>query len=188
VLITSGGVSMGAYDVVKEALSELGGVEFTRVAMQPGKPQGFGHLGDAVPIFCLPGNPVSSIVSFEAFVRPAIRKLLGKRQLERSTVQAVALEGAKSPRGIRQYLWAENNKTLLYLQDADGDENWHVFGVDLDSGSVRDYTAFQGIQARVTATDPGSVRDFHAFARQTGNELLEHGENDGAFWFVLKRR
>jgi molybdopterin molybdotransferase len=103
VLVTTGGVSMGAYDVVKEALTELGTVEFSRIAMQPGKPQGFGHIGSKVPIFCLPGNPVSSIVSFEAFVRPAIRKLLGKRQLERSTVQAIALEGAKSPRGIRQY-------------------------------------------------------------------------------------
>jgi molybdopterin molybdotransferase len=103
VLITTGGVSMGAFDVVKEALSELGTVEFTRVAMQPGKPQGFGHLGNKVPIFCLPGNPVSSLVSFEAFVRPAIRKLLGKRQLQRATVQAMALESAKSPPGIRQY-------------------------------------------------------------------------------------
>ncbi len=103
VLITTGGVSMGAFDVVKEALSELGTVEFTRVAMQPGKPQGFGHLGDKVPIFCLPGNPVSSLVSFEAFVRPAIRKMLGKRSLQRATVQAVALEGAPSPRGVRQY-------------------------------------------------------------------------------------
>ena len=80
ILVTSGGVSMGAFDVVKEALSEIGTVEFSRVAMQPGKPQGFGHLGDKVPIFCLPGNPVSSLISFEAFVRPAIRKLLGKRQ------------------------------------------------------------------------------------------------------------
>ena len=103
VLVTSGGVSMGAFDVVKEALSELGTVEFTKVAMQPGKPQGFGHLGNKVPIFCLPGNPVSSLVSFEAFVRPAIRKLLGKRSLQRATVQAVALEGAKSPHGVRQY-------------------------------------------------------------------------------------
>jgi molybdopterin molybdotransferase len=103
VLITTGGVSMGAFDVVKEALSELGTVDFTRVAMQPGKPQGFGHLGDKVPIFCLPGNPVSSLVSFEAFVRPAIRKMLGKRSLQRATVQAVALESAKSPAGIRQY-------------------------------------------------------------------------------------
>ncbi|MDT4926024.1 MAG: molybdopterin molybdotransferase [Pseudonocardiales bacterium] len=103
VLVTSGGVSMGAFDVVKEALTELGTVEFTRVAMQPGKPQGFGHIGGTVPIFCLPGNPVSSLVSFEAFVRPAIRKMLGKRSLQRATVQAVALEGAKSPHGVRQY-------------------------------------------------------------------------------------
>ena len=57
-----------------------------------------------MPIFCLPGNPVSSLVSFEAFVRPAIRKLLGKRSLQRATVQATALEGANQPaRGIRQY-------------------------------------------------------------------------------------
>jgi molybdopterin molybdotransferase len=103
VLVTTGGVSMGAYDVVKEALSELGTVEFTQVAMQPGKPQGFGHLGDRTPIFCLPGNPVSSLVSFEAFVRPAIRKLLGKRSLQRSTVTAVALEATTSARGVRQF-------------------------------------------------------------------------------------
>ncbi|WAX55804.1 molybdopterin molybdotransferase MoeA [Jatrophihabitans cynanchi] len=103
VLVTTGGVSMGAFDIVKQALSELGTVEFTRIAMQPGKPQGFGHLGDRVPIFCLPGNPVSALVSFEAFVRPAIRKLLGKRNLQRATVQAVALERVDSPAGIRQY-------------------------------------------------------------------------------------
>jgi molybdopterin molybdotransferase len=103
VMITTGGVSMGAFDVVKQALSELGTVEFTRVAMQPGKPQGFGHIGNSVPIFCLPGNPVSALVSFEAFVRPAIRKLLGKRTYHRATVQATALEGASSPPGIRQY-------------------------------------------------------------------------------------
>ncbi|MFN2517734.1 MAG: gephyrin-like molybdotransferase Glp [Jatrophihabitantaceae bacterium] len=103
ILITTGGVSMGAFDVVKEALSDLGTVEFTRVAMQPGKPQGFGHLGNRVPIFCLPGNPVSALVSFEVFVRPAIRKLLGKRNLHRATVQAVALERAESPEGRRQY-------------------------------------------------------------------------------------
>lgn len=103
VLITTGGVSMGAFDIVKEALSEIGTVEFTRVAMQPGRPQGFGHLGNKVPIFCLPGTPVSSLVSFEAFVRPAIRKLLGKRSLHRASVQATALESAKSPAGIRQY-------------------------------------------------------------------------------------
>jgi molybdopterin molybdotransferase len=102
-LVTTGGVSMGAFDVVKQALSELGTVDFTRVAMQPGKPQGFGHLGNRVPIFCLPGNPVSALVSFEVFVRPAIRKLLGKRNLHRATVQAAALERIVSPDGVRQY-------------------------------------------------------------------------------------
>jgi molybdopterin molybdotransferase len=103
VLITSGGVSMGAFDIVKQALSEIGTVEFTKVAMQPGKPQGFGHLGDNVPIFCLPGNPVSALVSFEAFVRPAIRKLLGKRSIHRTTVRASALERIQSPLGVRQF-------------------------------------------------------------------------------------
>ena len=103
ILVTTGGVSMGAFDVVKQALSELGTVEFNQVAMQPGKPQGFGHLGNRVPIFCLPGNPVSALVSFEAFVRPAIRKLLGKRTLGRATVQAAALERMESPAGIRQF-------------------------------------------------------------------------------------
>jgi molybdopterin molybdotransferase len=102
-LITTGGVSLGAFDVVRQALTELRTVDFTSVAMQPGEAQGFGHLGDRVPIFCLPGNPVSALVSFEVFVRPAIRKLLGKRNLQRATVQAVALERVDSPAGIRQY-------------------------------------------------------------------------------------
>ena len=104
VLITTGGVSMGAFDIVKQALSEVGTVDFCQVAMQPGMPQGFGHLGgNKVPIFCLPGNPVSALVSFEAFVRPAIRKLLGKRQINRATVQAIALEPVTSIAGLRQY-------------------------------------------------------------------------------------
>ncbi|MCU1688403.1 MAG: molybdopterin molybdochelatase [Pseudonocardiales bacterium] len=117
IIITTGGVSMGAYDVVKEALGGIGSVRFTRVAMQPGMPQGYGHLGEGeheTPIFCLPGNPVSSIVSFEAFVRPAIRKLLGKRNLHRASVQAIALERMDSPAGKRQY-----RRGLLH-READG--------------------------------------------------------------------
>ncbi|MDQ1743005.1 MAG: molybdopterin molybdotransferase [Pseudonocardiales bacterium] len=103
-IITSGGVSMGAFDIVKEALGQLGTVEFTQVAMQPGSPQGFGTLGrERTPIFCLPGNPVSSLVSFEVFVRPAIRKLLGKRNVHRQTIQAMALERIDSPEGKRQF-------------------------------------------------------------------------------------
>ena len=61
---------------------------------------------------------------------------------------------ADKKRGIRQYFWARNNRTLLYLQDSDGDENFHVYGVDLASGNVRDYTPFQGVRADVTDLNP----------------------------------
>ena len=78
VVITSGGVSQGDYDVVKAALAPQG-VWFGPVAMQPGKPQGYGRVGeDRVPIFTLPGNPVSAYISFHVFVLPALRKLMGK--------------------------------------------------------------------------------------------------------------
>jgi molybdopterin molybdotransferase len=104
VIITSGGVGLGAFDIVREALNQLGTVEFTTIAMEPGMPQGFGYLGrEKTPIFCLPGDPVSSLVSFELFVRPAIRKLLGKRNVQRQTLQAIALERMESPDGLRQY-------------------------------------------------------------------------------------
>jgi dipeptidyl aminopeptidase/acylaminoacyl peptidase len=61
---------------------------------------------------------------------------------------------ADKKRGIRRYFWAEDNKTILYLQDVDGDENWHIYGADLSSGNVRDYTPFQGVRADIVATDP----------------------------------
>lgn len=110
-IVTSGGVSVGAYDVVKEALGEFGGaaggVEFRRLAMQPGKPQGFGLIGEArVPLLALPGNPVSSYVSFELFVRPALRVLAGREELHRPRVRArLAASGPlSSPAGRRQFL------------------------------------------------------------------------------------
>jgi molybdopterin molybdotransferase len=101
-VITSGGVSAGAYDVVKGVLSKLGTVEFTGVAMNPGKPQGFGRIGD-VPIFTLPGNPVSSYVSFEVFVRPAIRRLRGITPERMPLRNAVLTEPMTSPADKRQY-------------------------------------------------------------------------------------
>ncbi|PSL04604.1 molybdopterin molybdochelatase [Haloactinopolyspora alba] len=107
-VITTGGVSAGAYDIVKEVLSELGTVNFDKVAMQPGKPQGFGTIGeDATPIFTLPGNPVSAFVSFEVFVRPAIRKMLGSPRLHRPSVKAVLQERLYSPDGRRQFARAQ---------------------------------------------------------------------------------
>jgi UTP--glucose-1-phosphate uridylyltransferase len=97
---------MGAYDVVKSALADKG-VEFVKVAMQPGKPQGFGYLsgpGDLrVPIFTLPGNPVSSFVSFEVFVRPALRRLMRLAPEKRPVDAATLTSGLRSPEGRRQY-------------------------------------------------------------------------------------
>ncbi|MEU7105361.1 gephyrin-like molybdotransferase Glp [Streptomyces sp. NPDC046215] len=121
-VVTSGGVSVGAYDVVKETLSELAGdegsVSFRKLAMQPGKPQGFGRIGrDRVPLFALPGNPVSCYVSFELFVRPAIRALMGLAPFDRETVRAVcAEEVASSPEGRRQFLrarYADGTATVV---------------------------------------------------------------------------
>ncbi|MGW6555233.1 molybdopterin molybdotransferase MoeA, partial [Streptomyces sp. NPDC055051] len=106
-LVTTGGVSVGAYDVVKEALTADGQVDFRKLAMQPGKPQGFGAIGpEQIPLLALPGNPVSSYVSFELFVRPAIRALMGLDDLHRPVVRATLEAGAplSSPAGRRQYL------------------------------------------------------------------------------------
>ena len=103
-VVTSGGVSQGDYDVVKEALRRQG-VWFGPVAMQPGKPQGFGLVGeDRVPIVTLPGNPVSAYISFEMFVLPAIRTLMGMTPVSRPPVDARLTHGVRSPRGRRQFL------------------------------------------------------------------------------------
>ncbi|GII89555.1 molybdopterin molybdenumtransferase MoeA [Sphaerisporangium siamense] len=104
-VITSGGISMGAYEPVKEALAPLGTVRFEKVAMQPGMPQGFGLLGERqVPIFTLPGNPVSSYVSFVLFVKPALAVLRGLPAAPASTVTATLTSAARSPAGRRSFL------------------------------------------------------------------------------------
>lgn len=101
-ILTTGGVSAGAYEVVKDALGGSGDVEFVKVAMQPGMPQGAGTL-DGVPVVTLPGNPVSALVSFEVFVRPALRAAMGRPDAERPRRDAVLTEDLTSPRGKRQF-------------------------------------------------------------------------------------
>jgi len=106
VLITSGGVSMGAeHDVVKAALTALGTVTFRQVAMQPGMPQGFGTVGPAgTPIFTLPGNPVSAYVSFCLFVWPALDALQDSGQERGKPAQAVLTQAVRSPAAKRSFL------------------------------------------------------------------------------------
>ncbi len=106
-IITTGGVSAGAYEVVKDALEDdsEGRVQFVKVAMQPGMPQGAGTLDDAAgtPIITLPGNPVSALVSFEVFVRPALRAAMGLPNPDRPRRTAVLAEDLTSPLGKRQF-------------------------------------------------------------------------------------
>src|SRR5205807_5749983 len=86
--ISSGGVSVGERDVVKRAFFRRGDVAFYRVAMQPGMPQAFGEVEGCV-YFGLPGNPVSTFVSFEVFIRPALLKMMGRKDMYRPEVEAV---------------------------------------------------------------------------------------------------
>ncbi len=104
VLISSAGVSVGDYDLVRDALGGLGAeLHLWQVAMRPGKPITFGSIGGR-PIFGLPGNPVSAMVTFELFVRPALRKMAGYRTLHRPLLQARALSPIPNPGHRRGYL------------------------------------------------------------------------------------
>ena len=94
--LTSGGVSVGDYDVVKDVLGSEGRMQFWQVNMKPGKPLAFGLLPGGVPLIGLPGNPVSAMVSFEQFARPAILKMLGHTDLVKPTVRAVVDEDVEN--------------------------------------------------------------------------------------------
>ena len=101
-VVFTGGVSAGAYEPVKNTLGDW--MEFTRVAMQPGKPQGFGATDDGILLFGLPGNPVSAAVSFEVFVRPALLALQHRRELDRPVIRLPAAVAWTPPVDRRQYL------------------------------------------------------------------------------------
>jgi molybdopterin molybdotransferase len=110
-LLTSGGVSVGDFDVVKKVLSAEGEIAFWRVRMKPGKPLAFGHISAEVngerrtmPVLGMPGNPVSVMVSFEVFARPAILTMLGVTDLEKPTVEAVLEEEIRSKDERRHYV------------------------------------------------------------------------------------
>lgn len=102
-MITTGGVSMGDFDVVKKVLEEIGELDFWRVAMRPGGPQTFGTI-DGTPFFGLPGNPTSTMVGFELFVRPAIRKMAGFTSLVRPRVVATLTHDTRKKADRRYFL------------------------------------------------------------------------------------
>jgi molybdopterin molybdotransferase len=101
--LTSGGVSVGDYDVVKKVLQSMGDMQFWRVRMKPGKPIAFGHIGQ-VPLLGLPGNPVSAMVGFELFGRPALLKMQGRRALFRPQIPATFYGRVRDRADRRQYV------------------------------------------------------------------------------------
>ncbi|MDO9485200.1 MAG: molybdopterin molybdotransferase MoeA [Actinomycetota bacterium] len=128
-IITTGGVSMGAHDTVKEVLSSLGTVTFERVAMQPGMPQGCGHIGSPpTPIVTLPGNPVSALVSFEAFVRPVIRRLQGREDSKFSSGEVIAGAAFSSPKDKLQFVRARFSSGSALTATPIGAQGSHILG------------------------------------------------------------
>lgn len=106
VILSSGGVSMGDYDFVKEVMGDIGNaMHFWQVAMRPGKPLAFGAIG-RTPLFGLPGNPVSVMVSFEQFVRPYLLKMQGHQNLFRPTLTAKCIQDIKKGAGVKNFLRA----------------------------------------------------------------------------------
>jgi len=110
-IVTSGGVSVGDFDLVKDIMREQGVIDFWRVNLRPGKPLAFGRLG-GTPLLGLPGNPVSAAVTFELFARPVLRKMQGFAQLLRPVVQARLLDSIQASGNRRHYVRAR-----VHLQD-----------------------------------------------------------------------
>lgn len=151
-IVTSGGVSMGAYDVVKLSLRERGTVDFWKVAMQPGKPLGFGTVAGK-PFFGLPGNPVSVFVSFEQFMRPALLSMMGADRLFRDRVPGVLDDGINT-----------NPEKAVFARVAverDRDATWHARSAGGQSSNVLSALAFADALAVVPVgigrVDPGGA-------------------------------
>lgn len=125
-VVTTGGVSMGAYDLVRSLLEERDSVDFWQVALRPGKPLIFGSFR-GVPLVGLPGNPVSSLVGFELFVKPALRRMQGRKNAEPTLLPAVTEERLGALPGLEQYLRGvarrESGRLLVKLT---GNQGSHV--------------------------------------------------------------
>ena len=137
VVVTSGGVSVGDHDMVKEALGDVGvKMKFWKVAQRPGHPMAFGRLGKK-PVFGLPGNPVSALVSFVLYVRPALLKMMGHRRLFLPVIEAVLEEDVRKGAGLKEFvrcrLRTENGRLLASSTGTQG------------SGVLRSLSLAQGL-------------------------------------------
>jgi len=123
VIISSGGVSVGDFDFVKNVMGEIGNaLHFWQVAMRPGKPLAFGAI-ESVPLFGLPGNPVSAMVSFEQFVRPSLLKMQGHKKIFRQTIKAICVQEVQKSAGFKHFIRAIVKKEKdQYIASVTGDQ------------------------------------------------------------------
>ena len=155
-VVASGGVSVGRHDHVREVIERNGSLDFWRIRVQPGKPLAYGHLGDpARPIIGLPGNPVSALVTFELFVRPMIRAMLGLRSSGRASVRAAPAERMTKDPERRAYLRVRLHSDAhgAYVAQAAGGQA---------SNQVRPLAAANAlliVPEGVAAAEPGTTYD-----------------------------
>jgi molybdopterin molybdotransferase len=152
VVLSTGGVSVGEFDFVKEALDAVGVKRlFWRVAQKPGKPLTFGRLGDRL-LYGLPGNPVSALVCFEVYVWPALRKLAGHRAIHQPVVRARLAAPVKKATNLTEFVRVRVAR--------EGDEWVAVAGAAQGSGILSSLAAGAGLlvgPAAVTQLDAGTV-------------------------------
>ncbi len=135
-IITSGGVSVGDFDLVKDIMAEKGHVNFWRINMRPGKPVAFGHIG-GIPLLGLPGNPVSSAVTFELFGHPLIRKLQGYNRLHKPQIEVIVANGILNQAMRRHYVrahvvWQNDH----FVAHTTGNQGSHVMSSLLNANAL----------------------------------------------------
>ena len=155
-IVTSGGVSVGDYDMVKKILDNMGQMLFWKVQQKPAKPLAFGVI-EGKPLFGLPGNPTSSMVSFEQFARPAIQKMAGRKVVARQHVNVTIADDIKKRAGLRYFM------RVVLTRGDDGGLIASLAGSQ-SSGALRSMTRAHGLLVlpeeldKVTAGDPGVVQ------------------------------
>ena len=135
-IITSGGVSVGDFDLVKNIMTEQGAINFWRINMRPGKPVAFGHIGK-VPLLGLPGNPVSAAVTFELFGRPVIRKMSGHTRLLRPQIEVVVEDGVSDRAMRRHYVRARVEwRDARYVAHTTGNQGSNIMTSLLNANAL----------------------------------------------------
>jgi molybdopterin molybdotransferase len=165
IVISSGGVSVGDFDFVEEAVRKVGGLQFASVLMRPGKPQTTGMIADT-PFFGLPGNPASAYLGFELFIRPALLKMAGHTQLKRPVQTAVLAHDVKKRKGLRYFMRGR----VSPLDEAEAAEG--IGGEGEVGGKTTELTALTGDEIKHSVEVTGNQSSALLTSLHKGNCLL----------------